>query len=234
MTQGGGRSGSTTGASDTPATVGVFDLDGTLTRSDTYLAYLLGVLSMRPARLLRTWRLPFDVLLFRCGLRDNSWLKQRFLRAILGGLTDADLRHWTQRFVDRLMEDGLRQAGLATLRHHQSQAHRTILLSASLDIYVREIAARLEFSDCVCTSAERDMDGRLTGRLAGENCHGPEKLRRMERLFGPARQHVHVVAYGDHRSDLPLLRWADRGVLVSPSPSLARAARQLDLAVVTW
>lgn len=234
MTQGAGRSDSTTDAPDTPVAVGVFDLDGTLTRSDTYLGYLLGVLRLRPARLLRTWRLPFDVLLFTCQLKDNSWLKQRFLGAVLGGLTDADLRHWTQRFVDRLMEDGLRQAGLAALRHHQSRAHRTILLSASLDIYVREIAARLEFSDCICTSAEWDADGRLTGRLAGENCHGPEKLRRMERLFGPARQHAHVVAYGDHRSDLPVLRWADRGVLVNPSPSLARAARQMDLSTVAW
>lgn len=214
--------------------VAVFDLDGTLTRYDTYLRYLIGYIGRRPTRVLRAWGLPLNVLLFKSRLRDNTWLKKRFLGSILGGLTDTELRPWTWSFVDRLVQSGLRQAGIDALRDHQSQGHRTILLSASPDVLVREIAIRLEFSDCICTIVERDRNGRLTGQLVGGNCHGSEKLRRMQHLFGSNRGAVRIVAYGDHRSDLPLLQWADLGVLVNPSPALIRAAAQMQLKVMKW
>jgi len=35
--------------------VAVFDLDGTLTRYDTYLRYLIGYIGRRPTRVLRAW-----------------------------------------------------------------------------------------------------------------------------------------------------------------------------------
>ncbi len=214
--------------------VAVFDLDGTLTRYDTYLRYLIGFLLRNPCRVFRTALLPFDVIAHKIGARDNTWLKKRFLSAILSGLTDEDLHAWTHSFVDTLVARGLRPGALERLRQHQLAGDRTILLSASPDIFVREIADRLGFSECECTIAERDQAGRLTGNLAGGNCYGPEKQRRMERLLGNGRAGVHVVAYGDHRSDLPLLRWADEGILVNPSQALGRVARQFQLKTVHW
>lgn len=216
------------------AIVAAFDLDGTLTRYDTYLRYLLGFLLRNPGRIGRTGRLPLDVIAYKIGARDNTWLKKRFLAAILAGMTDGDLHAWTQRFIDRLIAHGLRWRAIEKLRQHQLAGDRTILLSASPDIYVREIADRLGFSECVCTIAERDQAGRVTGNLTGANCYGLEKQRRMESLLGIGRAGVHVIAYGDHRSDLPLLRWADDGIVVNPSRALGRMARQFQLETVHW
>ena len=43
------------GARGTRHQVAVFDLDGTLTRYDTYLRYLIGYIGRRPTRVLRAW-----------------------------------------------------------------------------------------------------------------------------------------------------------------------------------
>ena len=215
-------------------TVAVFDLDGTLARYDTFVQYLVGTLRRRPGRVFRTVGLPLDVVRFKAGLRDNTWLKKRFLGAIVGGLTEADLRSWSERFAENLTATGLRPSGIERLREHQARGHRTVLLSASPDLFVREVARRLEFSDCLCTVIARDNDGRCTGDLDGANCYGPEKVRRLEGLMRQERGDVHVVAYGDHRSDLPLLRWADEGYLVNPSPSLAREADGARVKVLAW
>ena len=64
--------------------VAVFDLDGTITRRDTYLAYLLGFLGRHPERWSRAAPLPFAVLYHLAGWRSNTWLKTTFLRAVLG------------------------------------------------------------------------------------------------------------------------------------------------------
>jgi len=215
-------------------TVAVFDLDGTLTRYDTYLRYLIGFCRRHPSRILRSWRLPLDVAVFKAQLRDNTWLKRQFLRSILGGMTEADLRSWTQCFVDRLMTKGLRPRATELLRNHQRLGDRTVLLSASPDIFVKEIAMRLNFSECLCTIAERDARGRLTGNLDGGNCYGLEKLKRMQALLGADRSDMRVIAYADHSSDLPLLRWADEAVLVNPSLALTRVAAKISLKVARW
>jgi len=172
--------------------------------------------------------------MFKMHLRDNSWLKMRFLESILGGLTDADLQSWTQDFVDRILTNGLRPRAAEVLRDHQCLGDRTVLLSASPDFFVREIATRLKFSECVCTIAERDARGCLTGNLDGGNCYGLEKLRRMQSLLGADRSDMRVIAYADHSSDLPLLRWVDDAVLVNPSRGLCRVAQGIPLKVVRW
>jgi phosphatidylglycerophosphatase C len=60
------------------------------------------------------------------------------------------------------------------------------------------------------------VDGQLTGRLAGGNCRGDEKVRRLAALFGdPAPL---AWAYGDSRDDRPLLAAARHPVLIDGSP----------------
>ena len=212
----------------------VFDFDGTLTRYDSYLSYLIAHAVARPARFPQMWALPLDVICCKLGLQDNSWLKQRFLQAVLGGLTAADLRQSTERFLDRLLANGLRRKAVDALKAHQSCGHRTVLLSASPALYVQRAAERLGFSDCLCTVAEWDTGGVLTGCLAGPNCYGEEKVRRLSELVGAERQAWHIVAYGDHRSDLPLLKSADAGCLINPSRVLARKAVEANLRVLYW
>jgi phosphatidylglycerophosphatase C len=215
-------------------TVAVFDLDGTLTRYDTYRRFLLSCLLRRPSRLLRAALLPIDIVRFKLRLHDNAWLKARFLRAVLGGAEESELRPVVAAFVDRTLARGMRQGALDALERHRAAGDRLILLSASPEIYVHEIASRLGFTECLSTHCERDALDRLTGRLAGANCYGAEKCRRLEGTLGPTRAISRVIAYTDHESDLPLLTWADEAVLVNPSRKARRALAGYPVKVVSW
>ncbi len=212
----------------------IFDLDGTISRRDTYLAYLTGFALLHPKRWWHMLGLPFDVLRFKLGLKDNTWLKQRFLTAVLGGVSMQSLQAWTATFNERLIRRGLRPRALRQIREHKEQGYRLILTSASPDLYVDDLSHRLGFPEFICTCVEWDANERLTGRLSGKNCYGAEKCVRLERCFGKKRQHWHIIAYSDHHSDLPLLTWADQGVAVSPTHRLAHEARQKGMTVMYW
>mgnify|MGYP001087943017 CR=1 FL=1 len=55
--------------------VAVFDLDGTVTRHDTLVPFLVGWAVRHPRHLWRLWRLPFSLSRFALGLSDRGRLK---------------------------------------------------------------------------------------------------------------------------------------------------------------
>lgn len=212
--------------------VAIFDLDHTLTCCDSYLLYLLGFLLRHPGRWVRTVPLPAAVLAFAVKRLDNTALKQRFLDAILGGASRGDIEAWTAAFVQRLLSRGLRRDAVQAVERHRRHGDILVLLTASLDLYVDELGRRLGFDHVVCTKAEW-RDGVLSGRLAGANQRGVEKVRALQALRTTYPDAM-IVAYADHRSDLPLLRQADRGILINGRWATRRHALREGLVCETW
>jgi len=66
---------------DNSKKISIFDLDGTLTKTDTYLPYLIGFLKRNPRRWLKAIILPFAVVMFYLKIRNNEWLKTIFLQS---------------------------------------------------------------------------------------------------------------------------------------------------------
>lgn len=198
----------------------VFDLDGTITRRDTLLPFLLACLWRRPWRLPRLlWAVP---LLFGYALhRDRGRFKGGLIRATLGGLPRNFLEHCAAQFVPRVLHRGLFAEALRAIEGHRRNGDRLLLMSASTDLYVPLIGHALGFGQTICTQVRWRPDGRLDGRLATANCRGEEKRRCLEALLArepPAT----LYAYGNSRDDLLHMRLAQRAWFVNGAASRAR------------
>lgn len=215
--------------------VAVFDLDGTVTRCDTFLRFLVGCLLRSPGRWWVAPALAWAVAMHFAGRRDNAWLKAFFLARIVGRRPVDPVERWADRHVDRVLESALRPGAVAEIARLRAEGVRLVLASASPDIYVPALARRLGFDDVICTRARRDADGRWTGVLDGGNCMGDEKLLRVAgRLAAIGLAMPAAVAYSDHHADLPLLRAAGRAFAVNPTRTLAAAAAAHGIVVVDW
>jgi phosphatidylglycerophosphatase C len=104
------------------------------------------------------------------------------------------------------VERGLAVTTRERLRWHAEQGHEVVLVSASLDVYLAEVTRRLGANALLCTTLEVD-DGKVTGRLIGGNCRGPEKAKRLRTHLGDAP--ASIWAYGDSSGDRELLAMAD-------------------------
>lgn len=215
-------------------TVAVFDLDGTITRRDTYTGILLHNLRRHPAALPRLVPLAPPVLRFALGRLDNATVKTLLLKSFFADVPEDELAAITESFVDKLFASGLRREALATLRRHRDNGHQTVLLTASLDFYVERIAARLGFDHCISTCTARSPDNVLTGELRSANCRGEEKLARLQHHFGDVWGQCYFVGYGDRETDFHLLTALDRGVVVSPNRRTRNKALRAGLQVVDW
>jgi HAD superfamily hydrolase (TIGR01490 family) len=210
----------------------VFDLDGTITRRDTLVPYVFGYLVRHPWRLPRVLGALPACLRFLIGRADPGEVKSAFIRATLGGLARPTLAAWTAEFVRRLLVRGVYGDALQRLRWHEVRGDRLVLLSASTDLYVPDIGARLGFEQVVCTGLLWCEDV-LDGHLSTPNRRGEEKVRCIERLRAQFPQHL-FAAYGNAASDLPHLRMVERPLLVNGSGSARTLAQGYGIPQATW
>lgn len=214
-----------------PPRVAVFDLDGTITYRDTLVPFLLHVLRRRPLRVLRLWPLPWALARYAV-FRDRGVLKESLIRYVLGGLDRREIAAHVERFLDDLWPRGLRPGALETIERHRAAGDHLVLLSASPDLYVPRIGARLGFADVVCTHVQWDGD-RLHGYLATPNRHGPEKRRCVEELRG-LHPGATFSAYGNAASDLVHMAIVDAPCLVNANAAARRQAAALGIRCDEW
>jgi phosphatidylglycerophosphatase C len=209
----------------------VFDLDGTITWHDTLVRYLADALRAHPRRCWRLRSLPAIVAGFLVD-RDHGRIKSRLIRAVLGGLDRDEVARLTRAFLDARLARLTRPAALAALARHRARGDWLVLLSASTDLYVRELGARLGFDEVICTEV-RWQDGRLDGALATPNRRGSEKTRCLEALRA-RHPGARVAAYGNAGSDLEHLARADAPLLVNAAGRVRRQAGALGIPTADW
>jgi phosphatidylglycerophosphatase C len=223
-------------SSGTPAPqrwVAVFDLDGTLTWRDTLFPFLMRFLRRHPWRLLGLWRLPFALGSFLVRNRDRGLLKARVIRMVMGGATRAVIDACAHSYVDTLKpHHRLRLAALAMLEAHRAAGDHLVLLSASPDLYVPQIARSLGFERTLCTELEWRGD-RLVGRLKTANRRGAEKLHCLTWLRTQYPD-LPIVAYGNSASDLDHMRHADRALLVNGNATARALAVRWGIPTTNW
>ncbi len=210
----------------------VFDLDGTISRHDTLVPYIAGVLRRRPWRVLRlALALPGLVsYLLRIGGRGP--LKSALLRAALGGLSRRILMDWSERYVRQVIPARLHAEALARIEAHRAAGDHLVLMSASPDLYVPVIGRELGFREVVCTEVGWSGD-RFTGRLLTANRQGHEKTRCLEALRA-AHPGLPVTAYGNSGGDVEHLSRCEEGVYVNARPWQVKRLRELRLTLVHW
>jgi phosphatidylglycerophosphatase C len=210
----------------------VFDLDGTITRNDTAIQYVLGYLKTHPWRLVGLLLALPTVLLYLFGRANRGTLKASVVCAVLGGSTREQIERWTERWVRLLVERDVFQDALARIAAHRAAGDILVLMSGSLDVYVPVIGRDLGFTDVICTCLRWDGE-RLHGTLATANCRAEEKARHFESL---RRRHPNMrsVAYGNEASDLLHLKLADRGILVNGDRLASREAERVHVVGESW
>ncbi len=219
--------------------IAIFDLDETLTKKGTWGRFVTGTLRGKPLK----W-IPFLTsslfsqarYMLRFGPREH--VKENMMRWTLSGKTRSELEALAADFADREVNEGLRLRAKTMIEQHRANGDRIIIASAAVDLVVGPIAHRLDISEIVCTKMAYLADDRLSGKLGGMNCYGANKLLMvrayLEQEAKFKRGQAHITMYSDSRSDLDIMRWADVGIAVNPSPRLAAVTEKYGFEVQDW
>ncbi|MFN8958506.1 MAG: HAD-IB family hydrolase [Hyphomonadaceae bacterium] len=180
--------------------VAAFDVDGTLTWADSYLLFLRFVAGRFGFVVKMVQLIPVFVA-YRLGGVPRSAVKEKTLTVFLAGMSAEEYLAQCQAYAQMIYPIIARPDGLARLRAHQGVRDQVALVSASLRDYLAVWAQELGVDHVLATEVEI-VNGRLTGRLLGDNCWGPGKLAAIQAGFKSAPL---VAAYGDTRGDKEML-----------------------------
>jgi phosphatidylglycerophosphatase C len=185
--------------------VAAFDFDGTLTVRDSFRGFLawrfgtLRLISGLPRLAPAALRYGID--------HDRGRIKASLVREFLGGWTLPQLEADAERYAEAAAPRLLRPDALQAWRDWGEKGALRAIVTASPDVLVAPFARRLGAELLIGTKLELDAEGRITGRLDGPNCRGPEKVVRLQEAFGEGFRPV--AAYGDTRGDREMLAVAE-------------------------
>lgn len=216
-----------------PRRCAIFDLDRTLTHRPTWLRFLLFANRGRPGFTADLAALGWMALRWQLGRASRDDVKEVGLACLRWADRD-ELVRLGEAFAQHESATGLRPGALRSIEHHRGQGDALVLMTAAPEITALPLARRMRFDHVICTPVCWTPEGRLTGRIALPNCYGAVKAARLDRLAGEVGGIEIVAAYSDHISDLGLLRRADRGVAVNPSPALRRVALAEGIEIADW
>ncbi|MFF3495288.1 HAD-IB family hydrolase [Streptomyces sp. NPDC002795] len=208
------------------AKVAFFDVDHTLTTSGSMsrlLAYYHAALG-HPRR-------DFDDRM--CELKAMTALgcpREAVNRAYYAGLAGLDtelMSAMARAWFDAELATGgfYHEPAVGELRRHQRQGAHVVLVSGSFPAPLRLIAEHLGADDIRCT-VPRVEQGRYTGTLDGPPMIASAKAdAAVKIIIERAADARESIAYGDHISDLPLLKAAGSAVVVGGGDRLRTLAR---------
>jgi phosphatidylglycerophosphatase C len=181
--------------------IAFFDFDGTITTKDSLLSFIifrrgklrtfLGLLTVSPyyaAHLLKIISVK----------KAKEHVLKRFFKneRIEKFNTDCDA------FVKDILPSLLRPKAVKEIQSLRENGVEVVIVSASADNWIQPWSKQFEAS-LICTKLET-KDGKLTGRIEGDNCRGKEKVRRIQLNYNLS-EYDEVLAYGDTKGDKPML-----------------------------
>lgn len=183
--------------------VAIFDIDKTIIRSDSMFQFVRYVVRRYPEL---TWRLPViavHTVLFKAGLMSVERVKRSYFKGI-ERMSEQDLEHF---YASRLRTAVFAEA-LTEMQQRKQEGDHVLLVTASPHAYMKYFQTLPYVDHVIGTELVRHANG-YTCEIAGMNCKGEEKVRRIQAYLKERSMVIDFEqsrAYSDSLSDLPVMK----------------------------
>ncbi len=137
------------------------------------------------------------------------------------------------RFVQEKIEPIILPAGRDLIAKHKESGDTAMIITATNSFVTSPIAVKLGIEHLIATEPEM-IDGRYTGKVAGEPSYQQGKVKRLQAWLA---EHGETLAgssfYSDSHNDIPLLEQVARPVAVDPDATLAQYAASKEWPIIS-
>ncbi|HIP19994.1 MAG TPA: haloacid dehalogenase-like hydrolase [Sulfurimonas sp.] len=191
-------------------TLALFDFDGTLTTKDSlgeFIKFAVG----KPTYYFKLAIFSPIFFLYKTKLMDNSYAKELLFRLYFHKINEDEFKRLAQKYGETKINDITREHIYEKFQEHIKNGDRVLIVSASLRSWLEPWANKHKV-ELLCTELAF-KDGKFTGHFKTKNCHGQEKLRRVQAHLN-LDDYDKIYTYGDSGGDDAILAIADVKVRV--------------------
>jgi phosphatidylglycerophosphatase C len=181
--------------------IAFFDFDGTITKKDTlleFVKYSKGTVACYTGFLLNLHYL----LAYKLKIITNQKAKEKILTYFFKHMLLSTFDELCNRFAAEKIPGLVRPAANDEIKQLQQKKMQIVIVSASPENWIQQWATK---TNAVLIATKLQVkDNRLTGKIDGLNCNGPEKVRRIKEKYN-LELFDEIYAYGDTNGDKPML-----------------------------
>jgi phosphatidylglycerophosphatase C len=182
----------------------LFDFDGTITTHDTLLEFIKFYHGTPKFLMGFALHSPWIGLMF-LKVIPNWKTKQKVLQWFFSGVSTEEFNKKSEAFCETVVPRLVRPKALIEIEKHRAEGSTVVVVSASAENWIRPWCKKYDLN-CIATQLE-EVDNKLTGKIKGVNCYGPEKEHRIRACY-TLSDYDEVIAYGDSKGDLEMLALA--------------------------
>lgn len=210
--------------------IAIFDFCETLVKfqsADAYINYVIDA-----EKIIRHRQSLIGCVLNKVCFRlfNVSWNKHVLMKTICG-LSRTDLEKYACEFYHQQIRPGLIKNSVDYLRKLKEEGYHIIIASAGFDIYINYFASEMGVDQIICSELEF-VGEKFSGRLTNYDLIGNKKVKALKEILQmPTLKDCDSIAVSDSRSDLPLLNYCKKAVVVcKKTPSWIKR----DMEVLIW
>jgi len=184
------------------------DLDGTLTLKDTYTKFLFRHISLN--RIVLNIHILVKVfILYLFGRKDGNDVKRETFKVFFAKKNIKELNQDIGSFIHSISWNN---PVLDLIKKEQfKNGTKVIIVTASPNIYIKDICDYLDYDGYISTSVELENDI-LTGRIIGKVCNFDEKVRKIKNFLNG--KDCYKISYGNSKGDYAMLNYCDKSYFV--------------------
>lgn len=148
----------------------------------------------------------------------------------LRGLSQVELEKYAERYYQDIIKPNLIPSMVEILRQKQQEGYKTFIVSGGYDIYLKFFAAEYNV-DQVLSTRIGFRKNIATGIFHGIDCINENKVLLLDQILN--RSELYSEAYSDSITDLPLLKWANEGYVISHKNS-QKWAKENNFQEIIW
>jgi HAD superfamily hydrolase (TIGR01490 family) len=213
--------------------IALFDMDGTLIRSNTAALFHRFRRKTGEASLLDSMKVGFWLLQYKLGVVDAEHVATQAVATLTGKSEDWLVERCVACFDDYVRAE-LSQDAVRTVNQHRTQGDPLAIVTAASAYHATLVAKAFEIEHLVASELELS-DGVFSGRFVPPLSYGAGKITRVERLASSLGVSLNdAVFYSDSVTDLPLLERVGTPVAVNPDARLGAIAKRRGWRIERW
>ncbi len=153
--------------------IAVFDFDGTLIKKDSMILFFFRYFNLSIRNVPNFYRLILETLKYFLKIYSQKQFKEKYINLVIDSSRFKDTKILFNDFSNYLL--GLVfETTKKKIIALKKKGYKTILLSASLDLYLEKISRELGFSELICTRTTY-CDNKIV--ISSLNCYGKNKIK---------------------------------------------------------
>jgi len=181
--------------------IAFFDFDGTVTMKDTLLEFIK--FSKGSLRFYLGFLINSPILVaYKIGIISNQIAKEWMLRYFFSGKSLESFQQQCDLFAEQVLPSLLRSKAITEINKLKEFGADVVIVSASAENWIKKWTDSLNLQLLATRLATKNE--KITGKINGKNCHGPEKVSRIKEKFNLA-DYSDIYCYGDTAGDKPML-----------------------------